>query len=78
MLPTLHVMGEQVLEQRATLDTLEELRASPLVTTAGFDTEFFFDAVPTLIEGHIPVKAFQVQLQAVLFPDSPVLACLSC
>ena len=68
----------QVLEQRAALDTLEELQTAPLVITAGFDTELFFDAVPALIQGQIPVHAFQVKLQAVLFSESPIVAFTAC
>ena len=68
----------QVLEQRATLDTLQELQGSTLVTQAGFDTNLFFEVMPGLIQGQIPVHAFQMKLQAVLFPDAPIIACLGC
>lgn len=68
----------QVLEQRATLDTLEELQTASLVTTASFETDPFFEAVPELIQGNVSVHAFVLRLQAVLFPDSPTIAFTAC
>lgn len=63
-----------MLEQRAALDTLEELQHAPMVMTAGFDVDLFFDVMPGLMQSQIPVHAFQAKLQAVLFADSPLIA----
>ena len=72
------MLDDQVLEQRAALDTLQELQAAPLVVAAAFDTQPIFQAVPGLIQGPaVPMPAFQTRLQASLFPGDRLIAFLA-
>mmetsp|Transcript_2982 Transcript_2982/g.8401 ORF Transcript_2982/g.8401 Transcript_2982/m.8401 type:complete len:2957 (+) Transcript_2982:345-9215(+) len=67
---------DQVLETRATLDTLLALKAAPLVAAELSGFRGFFDMAEALLGDNIPVEEVQSQLPQALFPSLPHLRSL--